>query len=130
MVNVTQHKGQEGSSLVEVLIAVLILAGALVSMFSAMTSFTAMNTRTQLRSNAAFAARSQMERLRYTDPETYPSSGTQTTTAVVGANTFTVVTEYCVTSSYCNDNTRHVVVTIQESGKDVFETETVFTSLR
>ncbi len=125
-----QHKGQEGSSLVEVLIAILILAIALVSTFSAMTSFTAMNTRTQLRSNAAFAARAHLEGLRYTDPETLPTSGTTTTTTVVGANMLTVVTEYCVTSSYCDDATRHIVVTIQENGKDVLETETVFTSLR
>ena len=130
MVTVMQHKGQEGSSLVEVLIAVLILATALVSTFSAMTAFTAMNTRTQVRSNAAFAARAHLEGLRYTDPETLPTSGTATTTTVVGANMLTVVTEYCVTSSYCDDATRHVVVTIQENGKDVLETETVFTSLR
>ena len=112
------------------MIALVILATALVSILGALSSFTAMNNRTQLRSNAAFAARSQMEELRYTDPETLPSSGTQTATVVSGANTFTVVTEYCVTSSYCNDSTRHVVITIQENGTDVLETETVFTSLR
>jgi len=115
---------------VEVLIASLVLSIALVSTFSAMTGFTSMNTRTQLRSNAAFAARAHLEGLRYTDPETLPSSGTQTTKAVVGANQLTVVTEYCVTSSYCDAATRHVVITIQENGKDVFETETVFTALR
>jgi type II secretion system protein I len=130
MVDMMQHKEQEGATLLEVLIALLILSMALVSTFAAMSAFTSMNTRTQQRSNAAFAARAHLEELRFTDPETMPSSGTQTTSTTVGLNTFTVVTEYCVSSGYCDDVTRHVVVTVQENGRDVIETETVFTALR
>ena len=121
---------QSGSTLVEALIALLILTAALVSMFGAMSSFLMLNNRSQLRSNAAFAARARMEDLRFTDPETMPTTGTQSATVTVGTHNFAVVTEYCATTTYCNDSTRHVVVTIQEHGKDVFETETVFTQLR
>jgi len=121
---------QEGSTLIEALIAMSILATAMVFIFGAMSSFTAINNRNQARTNAAIAARTRMEQLRFQDPATLPASGSQTSAASVGPHQFTVVTQYCSSDSYCDDNTRHVVVSIKEHGKQIFKTETVFTQLR
>lgn len=123
-------KDQKGSSLIEALIALSILATALVSTFSALASFTTMNKRNEARSNAAFAARAAIEELRYTDPESMPSTGTQTTSVTVGPNDFVVTVAYCTTSSYCTDHTRDISVSVAEDGRVVFSTETVFTQLR
>ncbi len=125
-----RHKNQEGSSLLEALIAVAILVTTLVYIFGAMSSFTVLNSRNQTRTNAAFAARSRMEQLRYLDPATLPATGSQTSAASVGAYQFTIVTQYCSASSYCDSNTRHIIVSVKENGKPVFETETVLTQLR
>ena len=126
----TQHNGEKGSSLIETLIALLILAMAMVSIFGAMATFTASNTRNQTRTYAAIAARTRMEELRFVDPATLPVTGTQTSASSTGQHQFTIITQYCPTSSYCNDNTRHVVVRVEDNGNQVFETETVFTQLR
>ena len=124
------RRNQQGSSLIEALIAVAILATALVSTFGTLTSFSTVNGRNQTRSNAAFAARAVIEELRYTDPETMPSTGSQTTSVTVGQNDFVVTVAYCTTSSYCSERTRHISVSISEDGQVVFSTETVFTQLR
>ena len=121
---------QEGSSLVEALIAVSILAMALVFIFGAMSAFTAINNRNQARTHAAVAARTRMEELRFVDPATLPATGSQTSATSVGPHQFTIVTQYCSSSTYCDDITRHIVVSVKEHGRQVFETETVFTQLR
>lgn len=121
---------QEGSSLVEALIAVSILATVLVFIFGVMSSFTAINNRNQTRTNAAIAARSQMEQLRFLDPVDLPATGSQTSVGSVGPQQFTIVTKYCSIGSYCDFNTRHIVVSVKANGKTVFETETVLTQLR
>ena len=71
-----------------------------------------------------------MEQLRFADPATLPSSGSDTTSTDLGDYRFTIVTEYCSDSTYCDDTTRHVLVSVQENGKQVFETETVLAQLR
>jgi len=121
---------QEGSSLLEALIALSILAMALLFVFGAMSAFTAINTRNQARTNAAIAARTRMEELRFVDPAAMPATGSHTSAASVGPHQFTIVTLYCSAGGYCDDNTRHVVVRVKEDGKQLFATETVLTQLR
>ena len=123
------REGLEGSSLIEALIALAILATALVSTFNALASFSTMNKRNEARSNAAFAARAAIEELRYTDPESMPSTGTETSSVTVDPNNFVVTVTYCATSSYCSEYTRHISVSVSEDGQVVFSTETVFTQL-
>ena len=121
---------QSGSSLIEALIALTILAMSLVYVIGTLSTFSTINDRNEARSNAAAAARTHVERLRFVDPETLPDTGSQTTSASVGPHDFTVVTSYCTVGAYCDDVTRHVVVNIQENGQSVFQTETVLTQLR
>lgn len=127
----TARRGrQRGSSLIETLVALSILATALLFIFSALNSFSLINSRNQTRTNAAVAARTLLEELRFGDPAALPDTGSRTSAASVGQHQFTIVTQFCVNTSYCDDNTRHVVVSIQENGRQVFETETVITQLR
>ena len=126
----TARADERGTSLIEALIALTILAVSLVYVFGTLSSFSVINGRNATRSNAAAAARTRLEQLRFIDPETLPASGSQTGAATVGPHEFTVITQYCVDSAYCDDRTRHVVVRIQEDGQNVFETETVITQLR
>ena len=121
---------QRGSSLIETLVALSILATALLFIFGALSSFSLINSRNQTRTHAAVAARTLLEELRFEDPATLPDTGSQTSTANIGQYQFTIVTQFCVNSSYCDDHTRHVVVRVQEDGQQVFETETVITQLR
>ena len=121
---------EKGSSLIEALLALSILAMVLVFLFGAIGSFNNLNTRNQTRSYATAAARARLEQLRFADPATLPTTGSDTTLMTVGLYDFTILTQYCSTATYCDANTRHVVVNVQDQGQDVFSTETVFTQLR
>ena len=126
----SRRPSEGGYSLIEALVALVLLAAVLVFTLGALSSFKVATSLMETRGNAAIAARARMEQVRFTDPATLPTSGSDTMLSTVGAHVFTVETRYCINTAYCDDNTRHVVVNVQEDGQDVFETESVFTQLR
>ena len=82
------------------------------------------------RSNALAAAQEVIEALRHKDPASLPSSGSSALQAVtVGAHEYEVLTHYCQKPTYCDADSRHIVVEVSFAGKDVYAIETVFTRL-
>jgi len=121
---------KKGFSLIEVIIAIAILAVALVAIVPVFTNYLQTNSSTEERTQAVALTQERMEELRLRDPMSLPTSGTETVTVVRGGKSYIVRTTYCSNASLCDAATRHVKVRVERGGKKVYEAETVFTKVR
>ena len=121
----------KGFTLLEALISLGILGVTLVAMVPAFQTLMDANSVSEERSNALAAAQEVMEGLRHEDPASLPASGSSAVQAIsVGAHEYEVVTHYCRNTTYCDSDSRHIVVEVSFAGKDVYAIETVFTRLQ
>ena len=100
-------------------------------MLSAFATHMDSNTRSEQRSGAIIAAEIKLEALRLEDVTAMPSSGISSpeTVSVAGRN-YQVWTRYCVTVSYCDDESRHLTVEVYFDGQRMYDVETVYTKVR
>jgi len=119
-----------GFSILEVLIAIVILAIALSAIIPVFANYLRINTVSEMRTQAVELAQQRLETLRLRDPARLPTGGADTSDHVQDGRTFTVKTLYCLDASVCNATTRHVTVRVERGGKELYEVETVFTKLR
>jgi len=118
-------------SLVEALLAIVILGMALASVTQAFMTQRKVNEMNELRSGAEAAAQQVMERLRREDPASMPSSGASSPeTIVVDGRGYQVVTRYCLDAGYCGAGSRHLRLEVSFAGRSLFDVETVYTQLR
>jgi type II secretory pathway pseudopilin PulG len=123
--------GERGSTFVEVVVAMFLLAILLAGAVPSFLTFTDLNTRNERRTGAVQAARVALEQHRLTQPSTMPSFGATGPQQVsVGNRNYDVWTRYCVVSTLCNGNSRHLVVEVDQDGEKLYTAETVFTELR
>jgi prepilin-type N-terminal cleavage/methylation domain-containing protein len=121
---------EKGFTLLEALVSLGILGITLVAMLPAFQSFMDANSVSEERSNAVAAAQVVIESLRHKDPASLPASGSSPVQAVtVGQHEYEILTHYCQNPSYCDADSRHIVVEVSFAGKDVYTVETVFTRL-
>jgi prepilin-type N-terminal cleavage/methylation domain-containing protein len=124
-------QGERGVSLVEVLLALLILGIVLAGMVPSFLAFLDVNTRNEERTGAVQAAQTVLESLRLADPAMLPSGGASQPQPIrVGERTYQVVTRYCVVSAFCDSDSRHLAVEVLHEGNLLYSAETVFTQLR
>ncbi len=125
-------RNEQGFTLIEVMIAMIIYLLILASMLPVFVSFTRLNTLTEIRTEAASAGAFVLDQLRLLDPITMPASGSDPAeNIVVGTRTYSVVTSYCSDVTYCNtNNNRHILIQASYKGQVFYEVETVFTQLR
>ena len=120
----------KGFTLLESVISLGILSITLVGMLPAFQTFMDANSLSEERSNALAAGQEVIEALRHKDPSSLASSGSSPIEAVqVGSHEYEVVTHYCLNSSYCGSDIRHITVEVSFAGKIVYTIETVFTRL-
>ena len=138
-----------GVSLIEVLVAIAILAIVLVAVVPAFVYYLQTNTKTEVRTQAVALAQEALEHLRLLDPSYLPSSGAYppfadysspppTCNAAPTAcqvtrrgRTYTVRVVFCPGGSgLCGPHARHVRVEVDQGGKEIYAVETVFTKLR
>lgn len=123
--------GQRGMSLIEALLAIVILGIALSSVSQAFVTQRSVNRRNEERGGAAAAAQQVMERLRRQDPASMPTSGASSPELItVDGRGFEVVTRYCVDATYCGAGSRHLRLEVSLAGQRLFDVETVYTQLR
>lgn len=121
---------EKGFTLLEALVSLGILGITLVAMLPAFQSFMDANSLSEERSNALAAAQEVIESLRHKDPASLPSSGSSPVQAVtVGQHEYEILTHYCQESTYCDADSRHIVVEVSFAGKNIYAVETVFTRL-
>jgi len=120
-----------GFTLLEALVAMGLLAIMLAGVVPVFFSLMATNTRNEARSGAVAVAQQVMEELRQQDPATMPESGTLGPQVVaVDRRKFEVTRFYCLSSEYCDDSSRHVLIEVRYGGRTFFSAESVLTQLR
>ncbi|UWX64230.1 type IV pilus modification PilV family protein [Deinococcus rubellus] len=121
-------------SLIEVLVAILIIGIVLSFVTSGLLSNATLNNQNELRSAAAVAVRRVLDNTRAIDPSTLPGIGAASGVESVTVNnrTFTVYTDYCLQPLYCTTNARSIRVRARFGAgatTDLVSTDTVFTSV-
>ncbi len=118
-------------SLLEVLIALLVISLVLSFAINGLLGNASVNNRSEVSSGAATAVRRVLDRTRASDPVTLPTSGTSAPESVmVGSRTYTVYTDYCVQPEYCTGSARSLRVRARFGASgDLVSTDTVFTSV-
>ncbi|WP_420596638.1 type IV pilus modification PilV family protein [Deinococcus sp.] len=121
----------EGLSLLEVLMALLVLGIVLSFSLTGLLSNVSLNNKSEVKSGAAIAVQRVLDATRVVEPRTLPTGGSSLGKDVtVGGRVFKVFTDYCVVTEYCTESARSVRVRAQiGSGPTLVSTDTVFTSL-
>lgn len=123
---------QNGYTILEVLVAVAILAIVISYSSTAVVNQVGANYRAVVRSEAAQAAQSVIDDLRNMDVPSMKTTGADPAINITvnAGRTYSVVVEYCKNTTYCTSSeARHVAVSVNHGGKDVYNTETVFTGI-
>ncbi len=124
------RSAERGMTLVEVLIALAILALVMMAMLPSFISYFDANTRNEQRTGAVEAAQQVVETLRRDDPAALPTSGSSAVQAVtIGSRQYEVVTHYCRESSFCTATSRHLVIEVRLGGTEIYSVSSVFTQL-
>ncbi|WP_156820252.1 type II secretion system protein [Synechococcus sp. PCC 7336] len=145
------QRARRGSSLVEVMVATVILLLALTGVSNGFMVFSLQNRKSELSGDAVASARQVLDRLRLATVENLPNGGDRqicnpdNNYVCVDFNANlqqqgSVIVTYCpnVNPSYCSASepkTRHILIDVLDNngngGLDVvFSTETVFSDLR
>lgn len=126
------HVRYSGFTLLEVLVALTILALGMTAVAPGFHTQAKFNYRAEIKTAAIQAAQLKLDRLRLLDPMTLPSTGTSNLEAIlIGGREFVVESGYCEDSQYCVSNRmRHITVRVYYRDMQVYEIETVYTKLR
>lgn len=124
------RREESGFTLLESLVAMSIMGMLFAGILPAFLLCSQITGRNENRSEAISAARLTIENLREQDIPTLPTSGsTGPVSMIVGGHTYSVLTRYCVDTSLCPAETRHVTVEVSFAGTSVYTLESIFTVL-
>ncbi len=123
---------ENGFTLLEVMIALMIFSIVMGGMVPAFIAQLRQNTLGEIRTEAIAAGQIVIDQLRILDPASLPSSGSDSPRSVtVGTRTYSVIVSYCENATYCATvNNRHITARVSFNNVEYFETQTVFTQLR
>ena len=125
-------RSERGFTILEVLVALSLMAIVAAGLVPAFTTFLKFNTRAEIKSEALSAAQQVLDELRLVDPATMPSSGSDPAVNItLGSRTYQVIVDYCVDASLCTSTTRQLVLEVfDNNAESVYSTQTVYTKLR
>lgn len=124
-------KREQGFTLVEMLVALLIFGIVAASATPAFISHLRHNTAAEVRIGALAAAQRILDDLRVQNPASLPLSGSVVLTNLAGVSQhYSAQINYCLRNQFCGSASRHIELQIFHRGIEVYETETVFTQLR
>ncbi|MER3483066.1 MAG: prepilin-type cleavage/methylation domain-containing protein [Meiothermus sp.] len=120
-----------GFSLIEALVALVILGIALAAIVPGFIGYFNVNNNQEVRSQAVIAAQRVLEEKRTVDPNTMPRSGSDPAQTIsAGGRTFTYVVTYREdATNSCTVSCRFVRVDIIYGGGVVYAAETAYTQL-
>lgn len=122
-------KHSAGLTLVEVLVALAVLTIAIVAIVPAFLSNLALNSRQEIKTQAAAAAQVVLDRWRLVEPVdgSMPAGGSAPAENVsVGGRSFSVTPQFCTVPAYCTSSSRQIRVNVAYQGQAVFSAETVY----
>jgi type II secretory pathway pseudopilin PulG len=122
-------RGNEGFGLIEAVVSLTILGVMLAALLPALAGNMSLNTTGELRTGAVAAAQEVLDRLRSSEDD-WPASGSEEEVSL-GEATYVVTLDY---AKYCDavacfDDARNVTAEVSHDGQQLYEVETVFTSL-
>lgn len=125
-------KTNRGFSIIEVMVSMVILAIVIANILPAFAYQMRVNTRAELRTQAMEAGQRVVDDLRFIPPNTLPTAGAGTINYVtIGDRTYLVTPHYCLRAAYCAAaSSRHITVRVAFKGTQLYETETVYTTLQ
>lgn len=119
-----------GFSLIEALVALVILGITLAAIVPGFIGYLNVNNNQEVRSQAVIAAQQVLEGLRVQDPTNMPASGSSSVQTIsAGGRTFTYVVTYRQDPASCVTSCRFVRVEISYQGGVVYAAETAYTQL-
>lgn len=120
-----------GYTVVEVLVALLIMSIVIAFSASSFTFNVRSNHNAEIRSEASQAGQTVLDQLRRLPIDSLRTTGTDSQTVNVNsARSYTVAVRYCGESQYCTSSeVRHLGVTVSRNNEVVYRTETVYTNL-
>ncbi|WP_407543697.1 type II secretion system protein (plasmid) [Deinococcus radiomollis] len=121
------HRDQ-GFTLVEVIVAMLIFVIAITLVVPAFTSFLSLNSGNEKQTQAVRAAQQVLDRIRLQDPANL-TTNPPAQTVTVGGYPYQVAVAYCYTAAYCDSGSKDVEVEVSDNGKLLFSAETVYTQI-
>jgi type II secretory pathway pseudopilin PulG len=127
---IDRTRGERGATLLEVLVAIGIFGVTSMCVAKAFVFHLSTNTVSEQKTAAYQAAQQRLDRVRVDDPGNLPNSGSTTETITIGTRPFSVRTSYCLKSSYCTTNTKHLEVRVSYKGRELYAVETVYAQLR
>lgn len=120
-----------GSTLLECIISLQILGIATLGVANAFVTHMKLNSSTEQKSGAVFAASQIVDDYRAQPISTLPSSGSAAMQLVlVGARNYAVQVTFCQDPSRCTSSMRQLYTTVYLQGTKVYEVETVFAQLQ
>jgi len=126
---VTRMQVRQGFTLVETVVALVLLGVILVSLLPAIAHGMRVNSHSEIRTGAVAVAQQEIDNLRAIG-DTWPASGTVSSIST-GSTTFQSrlsYQQYCDANG-CYDGARLVTVEVSHNGRMYYRVRTVFTSL-
>lgn len=131
------NSSEQGLTLVEALVALVILLIALATVVPFFLNNQVSTIRNEIRLGAVSVSQRIMDELRRTDAASLPSSGSVTTLPSGGTTTslnyagktYSATITYCQTTTLCDANSRQILVQVFHGGQNVYQVETVYTRL-
>lgn len=123
---------QCGFTLLELMVSLLIFSIVALGLGGSFSQHMTMSHQGEVKSMAAQAAQRVLDNIRYLDPATLPTSGSDPVVNVtIGNKTFDVTASYCENAAFCGtNNIRHITVRVEHKNQEQYEVQTVFTQLR
>jgi type II secretory pathway pseudopilin PulG len=124
----------KGFTIVEALIALIVIGIVLAGFLPSFIGYTAINDRTELRTQAVTAAQQTLEAIRRQPVALLPGSNStqfegSRQDVTIGGKTFQTQVTYCARGSLCDDLTRHIGIKVYHQDALLYQAETVFTQL-
>ena len=111
---------QQGFTLLEVLVSLTIFALISSSMVPSYELNLRLNYNSELKSGAFAAAQSILDQYRQMDPSVLPLSGSSPATQItIDGREYTVASTFCIETSFCSSNTRHIHLDIFYQGQEI-----------
>ncbi|MBZ9713860.1 type II secretion system protein [Deinococcus multiflagellatus] len=131
----SNHEAQAGFTVIELLIALVILGVALSTVISAMLANTSLNTRVERQANAVRVGEQVMESYRQRTDYAALQKNDLTQTVVMNGQTYTAYTDFCpddlpaVTKANlpCNSTSVYIRVEVKYGNTVLHRAETYFT---
>jgi len=122
---------QRGVSIMESLVSMSIFMIVTMGIAGGSSSFMKFNTLSEQKSGAVAATQQAFDKLRFQDPSTLPTSGTISTSVLVGGRNYDVRVSYCENSLYCASfSQRHLTARAYYRNSKMYQVETVYALLK